>query len=41
TFIAAGGGAFSYIPCLNDSVEGIAFLRKLIRRELEGWIDRP
>lgn len=41
TFIAAGGAAFSYIPCLNDSVEGIAFLRKLIRRELEGWIDRP
>lgn len=41
TFIAAGGSAFSYIPCLNDSVEGIAFLRKLICRELEGWIDRP
>ncbi|MEG3144846.1 ferrochelatase [Sphingomonas sp. RT2P30] len=36
-FVAAGGTDFAYIPCLNDSPIGIAMLRKLIGRELEGW----
>ena len=37
-FLAHGGEAFSYIPCLNDSDEGIGVLVHLIERELEGWV---
>jgi ferrochelatase len=36
-FLTAGGTHFAYLPCLNDSPVGIAMLRKLIGRELEGW----
>ena len=28
----------AYIPCLNDSEEGIAVLVHLIERELQGWL---
>jgi len=38
TFLAAGGTDFAYLPCLNDSEPGIAMLRALIARELEGWL---
>lgn len=38
SFEAAGGTDFAYIPCLNDSAEGIALLRALLARELAGWI---
>jgi ferrochelatase len=38
TFFAAGGTEFAYLPCLNDSPPGIAMLRALIARELEGWL---
>ena len=38
TFLAAGGRDFAYLPCLNDSEAGIAMLRRLIGRELEGWL---
>jgi ferrochelatase len=38
TFIAAGGERFAYLPCLNDSEPGITLLRRLIGRELEGWL---
>ncbi|MDQ4088343.1 MAG: ferrochelatase [Pseudomonadota bacterium] len=38
TFLAAGGTHFAYLPCLNDSEPGIALLRRLIGRELEGWL---
>jgi ferrochelatase len=38
TFEAAGGRHFAYLPCLNDSPPGMAMLRKLIARELEGWL---
>jgi ferrochelatase len=38
TFLAAGGTHFAYLPCLNDSDAGIGLLRRLIRRELEGWL---
>ena len=38
TFLAAGGERFAYLPCLNDSEPGIALLRRLIGRELEGWL---
>jgi protoporphyrin/coproporphyrin ferrochelatase len=38
TFLAAGGADFAYLPCLNDGAPGIAMLRALIARELEGWV---
>ncbi len=38
TFTGAGGSDFAYLPCLNDSQPGIAMLRALIARELEGWV---
>jgi ferrochelatase len=37
TFLAAGGTDFAYLPCLNESAPGIAMLRDLIGRALEGW----
>ena len=37
SFLHAGGTDFAYIPCLNDSSEGIDMLEALIRRELAGW----
>lgn len=36
-FLAAGGSDFAYLPCLNDGGPGMAMLRALIGRELEGW----
>ena len=38
SFVAAGGTDFAYLPCLNDSAGGIAMLRDLVARELQGWI---
>ena len=38
SFMEKGGTHFAYIPCLNDSATGIAMLRHLIARELEGWV---
>ncbi len=37
-FEEAGGERFSYIPCLNDQDDHIAFLAEIIERELGGWI---
>ena len=37
TFLAAGGTHFAYLPCLNDGAPGLAMLRTLLARELEGW----
>ncbi|MGF1550715.1 MAG: ferrochelatase [Sphingomonadaceae bacterium] len=37
TFLAAGGTDFAYIPCLNDSEEGMAMLRAIVLSELAGW----
>ncbi len=37
TFHEAGGTDFAYLPCLNDSPIGMAMLRELVGRELEGW----
>lgn len=37
-FLHAGGEAFSYIPCLNASQQGLAVLEHLVRRELAGWL---
>jgi ferrochelatase len=33
-----GGENFAAIPCLNDSEGGMAVLRHLVLRELQGWI---
>ena len=33
-----GGEQFAYIPCLNDSEPGMDVIRKLVLRELQGWI---
>ncbi|TPL53908.1 ferrochelatase [Mesorhizobium sp. B2-4-6] len=38
TFHHAGGKNFAHIPCLNDSVEGMAVIEALVRRELAGWV---
>lgn len=38
SFLEAGGERFSYIPCLNDDDEHIAFLASLAERELAGWV---
>lgn len=38
TFLHAGGEHFTHIPCLNDSVDGMNVLEKVLRRELQGWV---
>jgi protoporphyrin/coproporphyrin ferrochelatase len=38
SFMGAGGTDFAYVPCLNDSEEGLALYRALLSRELAGWI---
>ena len=38
SFVEAGGTDFAYLPCLNDSAPGLAMLRALLARELEGWV---
>jgi ferrochelatase len=41
TFLAAGGSHFGYLPCLNESPAGVAMLRSILGRELEGWVANP
>ncbi len=41
TFVEAGGTDFAYLPCLNDEPGGIAMLRRILSRELEGWVRLP
>jgi ferrochelatase len=36
-FLAAGGEAFSYIPCLNDQTVAMEALAALAQRHLAGW----
>jgi ferrochelatase len=36
-FLAAGGKAFHYIPCLNDETEWIGALGLIAERNLAGW----
>ena len=38
SFVDAGGTDFAYLPCLNDSEPGMTMLRRLLARELEGWV---
>ncbi|MGV8939739.1 MAG: ferrochelatase [Allorhizobium sp.] len=37
-FLHHGGEKFTHIPCLNDSVEGMSVLERVVRRELMGWV---
>ena len=37
-FKSAGGENFAHIPCLNDSERGMAVIRDVVTRELQGWI---
>ncbi len=37
-FRHAGGENFAAIPCLNDSAGGIAVIRDVVERELQGWV---
>ncbi len=41
TFDAAGGERFAYLPCLNDSDEGMKMLGDLVASELAGWTPTP
>ncbi|MEZ5681584.1 MAG: ferrochelatase [Erythrobacter sp.] len=38
-FLGAGGEEFAALACLNTSEAGLAMLEKLLRRELQGWIN--
>jgi ferrochelatase len=36
-FKHAGGENFAHIPCLNDTGRGMAVIRDVVTRELQGW----
>jgi ferrochelatase len=38
TFAEAGGENFTYIPCLNDTEDGMKVIEALVKRELMGWV---
>ena len=38
TFVEGGGTDLVTVPCLNASETGVAMLRTLLARELEGWV---
>ncbi|MBB4041047.1 ferrochelatase [Microvirga flocculans] len=37
-FMHNGGEQFAYLPCLNDSPEGMRVINHIVERELQGWI---
>jgi protoporphyrin/coproporphyrin ferrochelatase len=37
-FMHNGGEKFAYVPCLNDSDEGLRVIEHVVRRELMGWV---
>ena len=37
-FTEHGGQDFAYLPCLNDSEDGMRVIRNVVERELKGWI---
>lgn len=39
TFLAAGGTDFAYLPCLNATQPGVTMLKRLVGRELAGWLE--
>ena len=38
SFEHAGGENFTYIPCLNDSDDGMKAIEAVVERELQGWV---
>jgi ferrochelatase len=36
-FLAAGGKAFSYVPCLNDHPAWLAAMADIVQQHLQGW----
>lgn len=40
-FLAAGGEAFSYIPCLNERDEFLRALADVVMEHGAGWLDQP
>ena len=38
-FIEHGGETFTYIPCLNDSEDGMRVIEKVATENLRGWVD--
>lgn len=37
-FMENGGEEFAYLPCLNDSRDGMQVIEAVVRRELQGWL---
>jgi ferrochelatase len=37
-FMHNGGEEFAYLPCLNDSEDGMRVIRHVVERELQGWV---
>jgi ferrochelatase len=37
-FMHHGGEQFAYLPCLNDSEDGMRVIRHVVERELQGWL---
>ncbi len=37
-FEEGGGNNFAYIPCLNDTDEGMKVIKAIVDRELQGWV---
>jgi hypothetical protein len=37
-FMHHGGEQFAYLPCLNDSQDGMRVIRHVVERELKGWL---
>jgi protoporphyrin/coproporphyrin ferrochelatase len=40
-FLHAGGGAYHYIPCLNERPDWIHALTDLVLKNLQGWLEKP
>ena len=38
-FLHHGGEDFAYLPCLNESEEGMRVIETIVARELRGWIE--
>ena len=38
-FIEHGGKTFTYIPCLNDTADGMGVIEEVAIENLRGWVD--
>jgi len=41
SFLAAGGGEYHYIPCLNERDDWLKALTDLVLKNLLGWVEAP